>query len=59
MFPTCWANISSSSSKPFSQAGWGRLDMKPHINIRKPKEKERRKKSKERTSKLGFWHMDC
>jgi hypothetical protein len=33
--------------------------MKPHINIRKPKEKERRKKSKERTSKLGFWHMDC
>jgi hypothetical protein len=28
----------------FSQAGWGRLDMKPNRNIRKPKEKERKKK---------------
>jgi hypothetical protein len=43
----------TSPRLPFSQASWGRLDMKPNKNIRKPTRGEQ-KISKQGTSKLRF-----
>jgi len=33
-------NNNNNNNKALSQASWGRLDMKPNRNIRKPKVKE-------------------
>lgn len=46
-----------TTSKPFPHASWGRLDMQPNKNIKKPKQGE--KESKQGTRKLRFWHMGC
>jgi hypothetical protein len=46
-----------TTSKPFPHASWGRLDMQPNKNIKKPKQGE--KESKKGTRKLRFWHMGC